>query len=140
MPKKKPQIELYSYGIYDTWDRASRELPKLKEITTVIPVTPEIEFGYVLRIKKAKGSILSFTINHPPFFNEEGDIAPPFDGEEFVNSNDWSFFLGDTVWPPYEDKAGEWELISWLDGKEIARKTFSLKLVDEVGLGKTTKA
>jgi hypothetical protein len=128
MPKRKPQVELYSYGIYEPWDRSSKAIPKLKQITTAIPVMPEIEFGYVLKIMKAKGSVLSFTINHPSFHDEDGVLASPFEGEEFINSNEWSFYLGDTVWPPYEDKAGEWELIARLDGKEIARKTFNLFL------------
>lgn len=128
MPSRKAEIELYSYGIYEPWNRSSKEIPKLKTITTRIPVVPEIEFGYVLKIKKAKGSLISFTIHHPPFLNENGETSPPFTGEEYINSNDWSFYLGDTVWPPYEDKAGEWELITWLDGKEIARKSFTLFL------------
>ncbi|TCO04989.1 DUF3859 domain-containing protein [Natronoflexus pectinivorans] len=126
MPKKKPVIELYSYGIYAPWDRESKQIPKLLQITTDIPVEPEIEFGYVLKIKKAKGSSITFIMNHPPFRDDEGNVSPPFEGSEFVNSNDWSFFLGDTVWPPYEDKAGIWELITFLDGEEIARKTFKL--------------
>ncbi len=128
MPSKKADIELYSYGIYEPWNRSSKEIPKLKTITTRIPVVPEVEFGYVLKIKKAKGSLISFMIHHPPFLNENGEPSPSFTGEEYINSNDWSFYLGDTVWPPYEDKAGEWELITCLDGKEIARKSFTLFL------------
>lgn len=128
MPHKKPEIELYSHGIYEPWDRSSKAIPRLKSITTHIPVEPQIEFGYVLKIKKAKGSKITFSIHHPPFVNEEGEIAPSFEGHEYITSNDWSFYLGDTVWPPYEDKAGDWELITWLDGKEIARKTFTLSL------------
>lgn len=128
MPRKKPEVELYSYGIYEPWNRASKAIPKLKCITTLIQIQPTVEFGYVLKIKKAKGSRVQFVINHPPFINEQGTIAPPFEGEEYIKSNDWSFFLGDTVWPPYADKAGDWELITWLDGKEIARKKFSLNI------------
>lgn len=129
MPKrKKPEIELYSYGIYSSWDRKSRDLPKLQKITTEIPVFPDVEFGYVLKIKGGKGEVLEFTINHPSFFDKDGKIAPPFSGEVVINSNDWEFFLGDTVWEPYEDKAGKWELITRLRGKEIARKEFRLFL------------
>ncbi|GAO29974.1 DUF3859 domain-containing protein [Geofilum rubicundum] len=128
MPKRRPEIELYSHGIYEPWNRTSKNLPKLRQITTQIPVEQDIEFGYVLKLKKAKGSILTFVIHHPPFLNDAGEPAPPFEGEETVPANDWSFFLGDTVWPPYEDKAGTWELITWLDGKEIARKQFELFL------------
>jgi hypothetical protein len=128
MPGKKPLIEFYSHGIYETWDRSSRTIPKLKRITTNIPIEPDVEFGYVLKIRKAKGSRLTFVIQHPPFPDEDGDIALPFEGTEYITSNDWSFFLGDTVWPPFENKAGKWELITTLDGKEIARKRFNLIL------------
>lgn len=128
MAKKKYSVELYSYGIYETWDRNSKELPKLKEITTEIPVEPNIEFGYVLKIKKAKGKKITFIMHHPPFLDESGEIAPPFEGEHYINSNDWSFFLGDTVWLPYESKVGEWELITKLEGKIIASKKFNLYL------------
>ena len=128
MPKKRPEIELYSHGIYEPWNRRSKDLPKLKKITTKIPVEQDIEFGYVLKLRKAKGRLLTFIINHPPFLNNDGIPAPPFEGKETVPANDWSFFLGDTVWQPYEDKAGTWELITWLDGKEIARKSFELYL------------
>lgn len=128
MPRKKLDIELYSYGIYEPWDRKSKAIPKLKKITSRVPIEPDIEFGYILKIKKAKGSRIEFVINHPPFLNDDGNISPPFEGEEYITSNDWTFFLGDTVWPPYEDKAGHWELITWLDGKEIGRKIFTLYL------------
>jgi hypothetical protein len=126
MPRKKPQIELYSYGIYSPWDKSSHHLPKLKKITTEIPVTPDVEFGYVLKIKGGKGEVLEFEINHPSFPDKNGNPAPPFMGKVVINSNDWSFFLGDTVWEPYHEKAGQWLLITQLQNKEIARKKFNL--------------
>ncbi|MGQ1890866.1 DUF3859 domain-containing protein [Thermophagus sp. OGC60D27] len=128
MPRNKPDVELYSYGIYTKWNKLSKQLPKLKEITTQIPVNPEVEFGYVLKIKKAKGEILEYEIHHPPFKDQDGKIVPPFTGEVLINSNDWEFFLGDTVWEPYDDKAGEWILVTRLQNKEIARKKFILFL------------
>ena len=129
MPKRKrPQIELYSYGIYSAWDRTSRDLPRLKEITTDIPVAPDIEFGYVLKIKGGKGEVLEFEIIHPPFADSNGNPAPPFTGQVVINSNDWEFFLGDTVWEPYENKAGDWILITRLQDKEVARKKLRLYL------------
>ncbi|MDG5800682.1 DUF3859 domain-containing protein [Marinilabiliaceae bacterium ANBcel2] len=128
MAKKRPKVELYSYGIYEPWERDSKKIPSLKEITTKIPIVKNIEFGYVIKIKKGKGSKIDFIINHPPFIDKSGEIAPPFSGREYVNSNDWEFFLGDTVWEPYEDKIGTWELITWLNDKEIARKNFTLYL------------
>lgn len=128
MAKKKVQHELYSYGIYSRWERQNKNLPKLLEITDQIPVKDDIEFGYILKINGAKGKILDFRIDHPPFKNENGQTTPPFKGEYYINSNDYEFFLGDTVWEPYEDKAGEWRLRTWLEGKLIADKKLILLL------------
>lgn len=128
MPKKRPKVELYSYGIYSQWNRSSRELPKLKRITTHIPVTPDVEFGYVLKIKGGKGEILEYEIIHPPFMDKHGHPAPPFTGQVLITSNDWEFFLGDTVWEPYTDKAGEWIMITRLQNNEVAREVFNLYL------------
>jgi len=92
MPKKRPKVTLYSYGIYSPWNRASRALPKLKQITTNVPVTPEVEFGYVLKIKGGKGEVLEYEIAHPPFPDKEGKPTPSFTGQVVINSNDWEFF------------------------------------------------
>ncbi|MFR9629570.1 MAG: DUF3859 domain-containing protein, partial [Rikenellaceae bacterium] len=91
-----------------------------------IPSELDIEFGYILRILRAKGSKITFVMKHPPFCDDEGRVRPDFVGEEMVNSNEWHFFLGDTVWAPIEDKCGEWELITMLDGREVARMKFNL--------------
>ncbi|MBS2097232.1 DUF3859 domain-containing protein [Carboxylicivirga linearis] len=126
MAKKKITHELYSYGIYDRWERQSKDLPKLLEITDRIPIKDDIEFGYVLKIKGAKGKKLEFKIDHPPFKNDKGETEPPFTGEYYINSNTYEFFLGDTVWEPFENKAGEWRLYTWMDGKLIAEKRLIL--------------
>ena len=55
----------------------------------------------------------------------EGRVAPPFEGEVYVRSNDWRFFLGDTFWPPLEDKQGTWTLTIRLNGQTIATKQFT---------------
>ncbi len=128
MAKKKFRYELYSYGIYSRWDRQTKDLPKLIEITDRIPIKDDIEFGYVLKITGAKGKKLHFRIDHPPFKDAKGQTAPPFKGEYFINSNTYEFFLGDTVWEPYEDKAGEWRLYTWLEGELIADKKLILFL------------
>lgn len=128
MPKRKIETELYSYGIYESWDKGSKELPKLKAITTEIPVIPGIEFGYVIKIKRAKGKKIQFIIDHPPFNDENGNVMPSFEGEEYIASNEWSFFLGDTVWEPYEDKEGLWKLTIILENQTIAVKDFRLYL------------
>ncbi len=128
MAKKKISWELYSYGEYSNWERTSRKLPKLLKITDKVQIRPDVEFGYVLKIKGAKGKKVNFRIEHPPFKNSEGRPEPPFEGEYFINSNDYEFFLGDTVWEPFEDKAGEWRLQTMMDGKVLAEKVITLYL------------
>ena len=127
MAKRKPEIELYSYGIYTEWDRNARTIPKLREITHNIPCKLDVEFGYVLKIKKAKGAKIDLEIHHPPIKDENGKLMPVFRGELYVNSNDFEYFQGDTVWEPIKEKAGIWTLVTFLDGKEIARKKFQVE-------------
>ncbi len=123
MAKKKIESELYSYGIYSNWDKGSKNLPKLIKITDKIPLQLDIEFGYVIKIKGAKGKRIKFKIDHPPFTDENGQIMPPFTGEYFIRSNDYEFFLGDTIWEPIHNKKGEWKLTTWLDGKILIQKS-----------------
>jgi hypothetical protein len=126
MAKRKIDIELYSYGEYSRWDRASREIPKLINITETIPAEIGTEFGYVLKIKRGKGEKLTFRIDHPPFKDEQGQVRPPFDGEQYIQSNDFEFFLGDCIWEPLEDKLGKWTMTTYLNGKIVAEKTLKL--------------
>ena len=126
MAKKKPEIRMVSFGRYTPFDKTTKDLPKILEFTTTIPAELGVEFGYILEIKKSRGEKLSFCIDHPPFCDDSGEIAPPFVGEVHVQSSDWRFFLGDTVWLPLDDKLGKWTLTASLMGKEIARKTFTL--------------
>ncbi|MBR8536773.1 DUF3859 domain-containing protein [Carboxylicivirga sediminis] len=128
MAKKKISWELYSYGEYSSWERQSKALPKLLKITDRVQIRPDLEFGYVLKIKGAKGKKVDFRIEHPPFKNTKGETEPPFVGEYYVNSNDYEFFLGDTVWEPYDDKAGEWRLITMMEGQVLADKVITLCL------------
>ncbi|NQV33668.1 MAG: DUF3859 domain-containing protein, partial [Phycisphaeraceae bacterium] len=126
MAKSKMQCRRVSYGIYTPWNRDAKTLPKILEFTRLIPARIDIEFGYILNIKKAKGKQLSFCIDHPPFRDKHGDIAPPFTGDEYVRSNDWHFFLGDAIWAPVHDKIGPWRLTVELDGQTIADETFTV--------------
>ncbi len=126
MAKKKIEVDLYTYGLYTEWERDSKKLPKIKKITTEIPAAIGIEFGYILKIKKAKGKKITFRIDHPPFTDDEGNIRPSFEGEYYINSNDYEFFLGDTIWEPLHDKLGDWTMITWIDGLEVANKTLNL--------------
>jgi hypothetical protein len=126
MAKKKPEVQMHSHGQYDGWDRESRELPNLVRITTEIKAELDVEFGYILRIRNARNSKITFCIDHPPFKNSSGNIAPSFKGELYVKTNDFRFFLGDTIWEPVADKRGAWQLTTWLDGVKVASKTLQL--------------
>ncbi|MEI6890828.1 MAG: DUF3859 domain-containing protein [Pontiella sp.] len=126
MAKKKSVVTMHSHGRYDGWDRGSKDLPTLVKITTEIEAVLEVEFGYILRIRNARKGKISFRIEHPPFKGADGEMAPPFDGELYVKTNDFRFFLGDTIWDPVEDKRGAWRLITWLDGEKVADKTLMM--------------
>ncbi len=117
---------MHSHGMYDGWNRESKELPGLLKITTQIEAALDVEFGYILRIRNARNSRIVFRIEHPPFKRDDGALAPPFEGELYVKTNDFRFFLGDTIWAPVEDKRGAWRLLTWLDGEKVADKTLQL--------------
>jgi hypothetical protein len=124
MAKRRLIVEMESFGLFEPFDR--KKLPKLVRFTEEIPVDLAHEFGYLLRIRGAKGKKLKFRIDHPEFRDDQGRKAPPFTGEEIINKNDYRFFLGDTFWEPLENKAGFWELTTWIDGNEVARKGFNM--------------
>ena len=128
MPRLKPEFKIKSYGLYTPWNRQSKLLPKIIKHTTQIPASLDVEFGFVLSVKRAKGEMLQYCIDHPPFRNANGDVEPPFEGEYFVSSNDFEFFLGDTLWEPIEDKCGAWHLSVYHNGKEIVKKSFFVEM------------
>lgn len=128
MARKKYEVHMYSYGQYAEWNRASRSIPKLLAISNEIEAIEGTEFGYVLRIKKAKGKRIDFRIDHPPFKDEEGKVMPPFTGQVIINSNSYEFFLGDCIWAPIEDKMGKWTMTTKIDGDIVAVKTLLLKM------------
>lgn len=115
-----------SFGIYEPFDRDSDQLPRFLKRSIKAPARVDIEFGYILHITGGKGKKLQFEIDHPPFVDKNGKPAPPFVGEVFVNSNNYRFFLGDTVWEPVADKIGPWKLTTLCDGKTIAEKTLTV--------------
>jgi hypothetical protein len=127
MAKKKIEVELYSYGEYSQWDRESSSIPKLINITNEIESELGTEFGYVLRIKKAKGKRIDFRIDHPAFKGEDGKVMDSFTGQVIINSNNYEFFLGDCIWAPLDDKLGVWTMTSKIDGEIIAVKSLLLK-------------
>jgi len=126
MKRRKPLFSIYSYGEYETWDRESKQIPRIKHISTEIEAESGTEFGYVLHIKNGKGITISFKIDHPPFTDETGNVMPPFTGEQFIRTNDYEFYLGDCIWNPPEDKMGIWELTTYFEGKVVACKRLKL--------------
>lgn len=131
MSKLKHQVEIASYGIYESWQEKSKKLPKVKDFSTDVPAEIDVEFGMVVNFKKAKGEKIRYCIYHPDIPNEDGEIMPPFDGEEYVGNNNWDFYLGDTIWAPIENKLGDWRMTIELKGKVVAEKTFNLYLEAE---------
>lgn len=124
--KPKPEVEIVSYGKYSNWDRDSKELPELVDLTEEVKAEIDVEFGMIIEIFKAKGRYLDFVIDHPPFKDEHGNIAPPFEGTYQIKSNPFSFFLGDTIWEPVEDKKGPWTMTVFIDDEKVAGKTILL--------------
>jgi hypothetical protein len=126
MAKRKAEVRLRSYGVYTKWDSDAKLLPKVIEITTRVRAQVDVEFGFVVNIKGAKNQLLHYSIDHPGVLDDNGEIRPPFDGEVYVRTNDWSFFLGDTIWEPISDKLGTWRMSLVLNGETIADKSFEL--------------
>ncbi|MFT3740327.1 MAG: DUF3859 domain-containing protein [Breznakibacter sp.] len=130
MARRQLECEIYTYGIYSHWDdNETKILPRIEEITNMVAIRPGIEFGMVLKLKGGKGKLLSYRIDHPRMMDNNGHEMPPFEGEYFIDSNEYEFFLGDTVWEPYEQMAGDWLLSTWCEGKLIARKKIRLFLL-----------
>ncbi len=126
MARKKLQVRMVSYGIYSDFDRDSKQLPDIEDFTVDIPAIEGIEFGYILNIKGGRGQKLDFVIEHPPFRDKTGRIAPAFTGEIYIRNSDYKFFLGDSLWAPIEDKVGAWRMQTYARGSIIADKTFKV--------------
>lgn len=127
MAIRRPEFRIYSYGEYEQWDKTSKEIPRIINITTEIEGEAGTEFGYVLEIKHAKGETITFEIKHPPFNDEHGNEMPPFTGEHFIRTNNYTFYLGDCIWEPLYDKFGTWELSTFFNGKRVAHKILHVK-------------
>ncbi|MGY5450639.1 DUF3859 domain-containing protein [Agarivorans sp. MS3-6] len=126
MAKPKPQVKLHSYGIYNKWDSDDKALPQITEFTTQVEAAIDVEFGLIVNIKKAKGQKVRYCIYHPNIPDEQGLVMSPFDGDVYVGSNDWDFYLGDTIWAPVSNKLGTWRMTLELAGQLIADKSFEL--------------
>lgn len=126
MAKRKPEFRLRTYGIYTKWDSASKELPRVVEVTTRVRAVIDVEFGFVVNVRGGKNLSLDYCIDHPGILDAEGNRRLPFDGSVYVKTNDWNFFLGDTIWSPIDDKLGQWHLSLSMNGAVVAEKTFEL--------------
>ncbi len=131
MAKRKPEIRIRSYGVYTKWDSQSKALPRIAEFTNRVRATIDVEFGLIVNIKGAKNFELDYCIAHPGILGADGQPRAPFEGTVYVKTNDWDFYLGDTIWEPVEDKLGDWRMSMELEGQVIAEKTFLL-FVDEI--------
>lgn len=136
MAKRSLIVEITSYGIYQDWDSKSKHLPKIQEFTTKVPAQEEIEFGFIVNIKKAKGSVIEYCIDHPGVKGKKGQVLEPFTGELHIGSNDWDFYLGDTIQlldpiDGYDSNIGKWAMSIRLKGEVIASKTFEVFAKDE---------
>ena len=126
MAKQKPSITIDTYGIYRGWDKESKELPRIAEFTTRVPAVIGIEFGFVVHVEKAKNQKLFYCIDHPGILDADGNRRDPFDGMVYVKTNNWHFYLGDTIWEPIDDKLGPWRMWLKMDGRMVAEKTFDV--------------
>ncbi|HIF00538.1 MAG TPA: DUF3859 domain-containing protein [Planctomycetes bacterium] len=128
MARRKPEIRMRTWGIYSQWDSGSKQLPKIVQVTTRVPAEVDIEFGFVVNVKGAKNQELEYCIDHPGILDDAGNRRDPFRGTVYVKTNDWDFFLGDTIWNPVDDKLGEWRLTLEMNGAAIAEKSFDVVL------------
>ena len=121
---KKFDLILESYGIYTRWNKNSRDLPEIVKFTDQVPAQMDTEFGMILRIKKGKGVKLGYCIKHPPFRDNKGNVEPEFTGYQMITSNDYLFFIGDCIWEPVSDKAGEWIIELFFKDEMIMSRRF----------------
>ena len=89
--KPLPQVVIVSYGKYTKWDRESRDLPELLELTYEVEAAIGVEFGMIVEIFQAKGRFLDFRIDHPPFTDSDGNVEPPFEGTYQIRNNPYAF-------------------------------------------------
>lgn len=113
-----------THGLHTKWDASSKELPRFLEATSRIAARIDVEFGFVVKITGAKNQRLDFYIEHPGIRDADGKTRPPFDGTVYVKTNDWDFYLGDTIWEPIDDKLGDWKMWIEIGGNVLAEKTF----------------
>lgn len=127
MAKPKFETKILAVGLFDGFDETNKKLPKIIEYTKHLIAEVDKEFGLIVNIKRAKGKTINWRIQHPGIVDELGEVRPPFQGSEFIKNNDWSFYLGDTLWEPLDDKGGDWRMTIELEGQLIADETFDVE-------------
>ncbi|WP_076418447.1 MULTISPECIES: DUF3859 domain-containing protein [Colwelliaceae] len=132
MAKSNIQHSITSFGIYDKWEDTNKSLPKIKEFTVNVPAKIDIEFGFIINIKKGKGKKITYCIYHPNIPDDDGKVMPPFIGEMYIRDNNWNFYLGDTIWAPINNKLGDWRMTITCENKIIADKTFRVDEPNEL--------
>lgn len=128
MAKQKPTVSVRTYGIYSKWDSDAKQLPSFVRSTTRIPAEIDVEFGLVINVKGGKNLPINFCIDHPGILDDHGNKRPSFEDVVYVKTNDWDFYLGDTIWHPIEDKLGRWRITLELQGVIVAEQDFELYL------------
>lgn len=124
--KPLPEVEIISFGEYSGWNKNEKELPHLLRLTGKLKAAAQMEFGMLVRIKKAKGRYLSYKIIHPPFSDASGNPVPEFTGDYQIRTNPADFFLGDSIGPPLDDKKGDWIFSIYFDDQLVAEKVITL--------------
>ncbi|QDV83151.1 DUF3859 domain-containing protein [Planctomycetes bacterium TBK1r] len=126
MAKQRPEVSVRTHGLYSKWDSGSKELPAFLESTTRIPAKVDVEFGLVINVVGGKNLQLHYCIDHPGIRDAKGKRRPPFEDVVYVKTNDWDFYLGDTIWEPIEDKLGTWRMTLTLEGQIVADQRFEV--------------
>jgi len=124
--KPLPKVTVLSFGRYTKWDRDDPALPELVDLTDQVKAEVGVEFGMVVELVQARGRYLDYKIEHPPFTDSEGNMESAFEGTVQIKYNPYSFFLGDTIWEPVEDKKGPWTMSVYMEGTRLATKTIHL--------------
>jgi hypothetical protein len=123
MSVKKFPVKIVSYGRYSRWDGDSKDLPKVQEFTKEIEAEVDLEFGYIIKIQKAKREVIDYSIVRPPF---NGESAPPHTGTMHIPTNDYLFFIGEHLTEPIAQKLGTWRLTLRIRGRVIADESFEI--------------